>query len=64
MSNSLDSDQNRHNAGPDLDPNSLVRLTADDASKESVTVNPEIFARILFSRIALNNIFATLKIRG
>ena len=27
------------------------------------TVNPEIFNRILFSRIALNNIFATLKIR-
>ena len=26
-------------------------------------VNPEIFARILFSQIALNNIFATLKIR-
>ena len=26
-------------------------------------VNPEIFARILFSRIALKDIFATLKIR-
>ena len=28
-----------------------------------VTVNPEIFARILFSPIALKDIFATLKIR-
>ena len=27
------------------------------------TVNPEIFARILFSRIALKDIFVTLKIR-
>ena len=27
------------------------------------TVNSEIFARIIFSRIALKNIFATLKIR-
>ena len=27
------------------------------------TVNSEIFARILFSRIALKHIFATLKIR-
>ena len=27
------------------------------------TVNSEIFARILFSRIAFKNIFATLKIR-
>ena len=27
------------------------------------TLNPEIFARILFSRIALKDIFATLKIR-
>ena len=27
------------------------------------TVNPEVFARILFSQIALKDIFATLKIR-
>ena len=29
----------------------------------SDTVNPEIFARILMSRIALKDIFVTLKIR-
>ena len=32
------------------------------ASATSNTVNPEIFARILFSRIALKDIFAALKI--
>ena len=31
---------------------------------ESCTVNPEIFARILFSRIALKDLFATLKNLG
>ena len=31
--------------------------------KNTVNVNPEIFARNLFSRIALKDIFATLKIR-
>ena len=29
----------------------------------SITVNSEIFARILFERLALKDIFATLKIR-
>ena len=49
---------------PELDPNCLLWLSADDTSKKSATVNPEIFVRILFSRIALNNIFVTLKICG
>ena len=39
--------------GPELDPNCLQMLSADDTSKERVTVNPEIFARFLFSRVAL-----------
>ena len=30
----------------------------------TITVNPEIFARILFSRMALKDILATLKIRN
>ena len=30
MSNSLDPDQARHFVGPDLDPNCLQRLSADD----------------------------------
>ena len=33
MSNSLDPDQARH-VGPDLDPNCLQRLTADDTSRQ------------------------------
>ena len=32
MSNSLDPDQARHFVGPDLDPNCLQRLSADDES--------------------------------
>ena len=30
MSNSLDPDQDRHSVGPDLGPNCLQRLSADD----------------------------------
>ena len=32
VSNSLDPDQDRHPVGPDLDPNCLHRLSADDKS--------------------------------
>ena len=32
MSNGLDSDQDQHFVGPDLDPNCLQRLSADDLS--------------------------------
>ena len=32
MSNNLDPDQDRHYVGPDLDPNCLQRLSADDKS--------------------------------
>ena len=33
MSNSLDPDQARHNVGPDLGPNCLKRLSADDTRR-------------------------------
>ena len=36
MSNSSDPDQDRQNVGPDLDPNCLQRLSADDTSRERV----------------------------
>ena len=36
LSNSLDSDQARHSIGPDLGPNCLQRLSADDTSRQSV----------------------------
>ena len=32
VSNMLDPDQDRQNVGPDLDPNCLQRLSADDKS--------------------------------
>ena len=36
MSNSWDPDQNQHSIGPDLGPNCLQRLSADDTSKELI----------------------------
>ena len=36
MSNSLDLDQVRHFVGPDLGPNCLQRLSADDTRRQSV----------------------------
>ena len=41
MSNGLDLDHDRHSVGPDLGPNCLQRLSADDkvaASKDGVKV--------------------------
>ena len=36
VSNSLDPDQTRHFVGPDLGPNCLQMLSADDTSKEEL----------------------------
>ena len=36
MSNNLDPDQVRHFVGPDLDPNCLQRLSADDTRKQRI----------------------------
>ena len=36
MRNSLKSDQDRHSVGPDLDPNSLERLSASDKCSASM----------------------------
>ena len=36
MSNSLDLDQVRQNVGPDLVPNCLQRLSADDTCRQSI----------------------------
>ena len=58
VANSLNPDQTRHFFGPDLGPNCLQRLSADDTSRKelkresvkaaySVTMN--IFRKILFS---------------
>ena len=33
VSNSLDTDQDRHSVGPDLGPNCLQKLSADDKSR-------------------------------
>ena len=39
MSNSLDPDQARHLVGPDLCPNCLQRLSADDTSRQIVDMD-------------------------
>ena len=36
MSKCLDLDQSGHNVGPDLGPNCLQRLSADDTSKQTL----------------------------
>ena len=36
MSNNLDPDKARHFVGPDLGPNCLQRLSADDTSRQKV----------------------------
>ena len=36
VSNSLDSDQDRHSVGPDLDPNCLQSLSANDTRRQRV----------------------------
>ena len=36
VSNSLDPDQDQHSVGPDLGPNCLQRLSADDTSRQKV----------------------------
>ena len=38
MSNSLDPDQANNFVGPDLDPNCLQRLSAEDTSRQRVTI--------------------------
>ena len=39
MSNSLDPDQARRIVGPDLGPNCLPRLSADDTSRQRVNID-------------------------
>ena len=41
VSSSFDRDQGRHSVGPDLGPNCLQRLSADDTSKQRVKVDVE-----------------------
>ena len=42
MSNSLDPDQARQFVGPDLGPNCLPRLSADDTGIQRVKVQPDL----------------------
>ena len=63
MPKGLDPDQARHFVWPDLGPNCKgYEQTTYSNRQELNTVNLEIFARILFLRIALKVIFAMVKI--
>ena len=57
MSNSLDRDQARQNVGPDLGPNCLQRLSADDTSFQLVNneITPLDRLKIRRSKITVNN---------
>ena len=43
MSNSLDPDQARRFVGPDLGPNCLPRLSADDIGRQLITASAYLF---------------------
>ena len=47
VSNCLDPDQDRHFVGPDLDPNCLQTLSADDKDMESFTSNQDKFVEFI-----------------
>ena len=58
MSNRLDPDQARHFVGPDLDPNGLQKLSADDTSrkelKNNIYVNKKCAVKKLHIQVANN----------
>ena len=57
VSNSLDPDQARQNVGPDLGPNCMQRLSADDTGRQKAMRNisePLTFIRNYFNNIRRN----------
>ena len=69
VSNSLDSDQARQFVGPDLDPNCLQKLSAEDTSRQRVNIFslPDRFDAMVKVEQALSVFFlypATLKSEG
>ena len=56
--NSLDPDQARHFVGPDLDPNCLQRLSADNTSRQRGEVKYSICSKI-FNNLLSCSLFST-----
>ena len=57
MSKGLDPDQDQHSVGPDLGPNRLQRLSADDkvtANKERVNSNHSFRVKLSLNSIILH----------
>ena len=59
MSNHLDPDQARHFVGPDLGPNCLQKLSADDSRRQRVNLNVLVLKHRLIKKdklcIKINN---------
>ena len=60
MSNSLEPDQARHFVGPDLGPNFLQRLSADDTSRRPVNANPLSICKVLFYIACLKELYVSI----
>ena len=54
MSNSLDPDQARRFVGPDLGPNCLPRLSADDTGRQRVNESPQFFFRGILREVYMH----------
>ena len=63
VSNSLDPDQARHFVGPDLDPNCLEKLSAEDTSMQRVTSWFQVpFSHILYTLPYISRAFGTFRL--
>ena len=67
MSNKLDADQDRHSVSPDLVPNCLQKLSADDTGRQELILISQIWEpfmhkiMIIFLPISLNICFGCSK---
>ena len=63
MSNSFDLDQARHFVGPDLGPNCLQKLSADDTSSTHIKkIKTELHARLVFERFSFHKSLVVLSL--
>ena len=62
MSNSLDPDQARRIVGPDLGPNCLPRLSADDTGRQGVNTRTRggMYFRFMFIVLGFANIYVAI----
>ena len=56
----MDPDQPRHSFGPDLGPNCLQRLSADDTSRRPVNANPLSICKVLLYIACLKEFYVSI----